>query len=328
MNATMRLGLLGVALASHVAQEDSWCQTYPNKPVRVIVPGPPGSAPDVVARVIARRLSELMGQQVFVDNRPGGGGVVSAQIAANSPADGHTVLLTSSGAVSIAPFPARTRPYDPIQDFTPVTLLVVAPLIITSHPSLPVRSVKELISLAKARPNQLIFASTGSGSVQHLTIEMFSRAAGINVVHVPYKGGAPAVIDTMSGEAQLLSTTISPVLPHLQSARLRALAVSGSTRSPAVPAVPTVAESGMPGFQSVTWYAMFTPRHTPAAIVQTLYREVRKATQSTAVNAALDPEGMELDVKGPRALADFHQADIGRWQKIVRDLRASNVILE
>jgi tripartite-type tricarboxylate transporter receptor subunit TctC len=269
-----------------------------------------------------------LGQQFIVDNRPGGGGIVSAQITATSPADGYTVFLTGSGGVTIAPFLAKKRPYDPVQDFAPVTLVAIAPLIMTNHPSLPVRSVKDLVGLAKARPNQLIFASTGAGSVQHLTIEKFSRAAGINVVHVPYKGGAPAVMNTVSGEAQLVITAIPPVLSHIRSTRLRALAVTSSQRSSAVPEVPTVAESGLPGFESVTWYGMFAPKNTPAAIVDRLFNEIRKAADSTSVKSILAQEGLEPAVNGPRALADFHRADIARWQKVIRDLRESNIALE
>ena len=194
--------------------------------------------------------------------------------------DRYTVYLASSGSVSIAPFLAKKRPYDPVQDFTPVTLVAIAPLIVTMHPSLPVKSVKQLIGLAKAKPKQLLFASPGTGTAMHLTIEMFSRAAGITMVHVPYKGGPPAVIDTMSGQVQLVITTVPPILPHVRASRLRALAVTSSKRSSVVPEVPTVAESGQHGFESLHWWAMFAPKNTPAAITEKLFGEVRKAVEN------------------------------------------------
>lgn len=324
----IRVGVLSFAFAGFLLGEYSWCQPYPSKPVRLIVQGLPGTAPDLIARLIAPRFSESVGQPVIIDNRGGAAGIIAAQIGATSPADGYTVLLAGAASVSIAPFLAKKRPYDPVQDFTPVTLVVITPPIVTMHPSLPVKSVKELIGLAKARPKQLLFASPSTGSVHHLTIEMFSRAAGINVVHVPYKGGPPAVIDTVSGRVHLVITTIPPVLPHIRASRLRALAVTSSKRSSAVPEVPTVAESGLHGFESLHWFAMFAPKNTAAAIIDRLFSEVEKAVDSPSVKSVLAQEGLELAVNGPRALADFHRIDIARWQEVIRDLRESKVALE
>lgn len=320
-----RVGVLSVAFAGLVAGEASWCQAFPVKPVRIVISGPPGTAPDVIARLIAQKLSELFAQPVIVDNRPGAGGVVAAQTTLAAPADGHTVFLAASGGISIAPFLAKKRPYDPVQDFAPVTLVVTAPLIMTMHPSLPVMSVEELIRFAKARPKQVLFASTGAGTVQHLAIEMFSGAAGIKVVHVPYKGGAPAVIDTVSGQVQLVITAIPAVLTQLKASRLRALAVTSGTRSPAVPDVPTVAESGLPGFEAVTWYGMFAPRKTPVAIADKLYDGVRNAAENTSVKSAFAQEGLEPGVNGPSALAALLQADIAKWQKVIRE---ANIVFE
>lgn len=323
-----RVGLLLTASIGLVAGESLWGQAYPSKPVRLIVQGLPGTAPDLIARRIAPRLSESLRQQVIVDNRAGGGGIVSAQIAAASPADGYTVYLASSGSVSIAPFLTKKRPYDPVQDFTPVTLVAITPLIVTMHPSLPVKSVKELIGLAKARPKQILYASPGTGSNMHLTIEMFSRAVGITMVHVPYKGGPPAVIDTISGQVQLVITTVPPILPHVTASRLRALAVTSSKRMSAVPEVPTVAESGLHGFEVLHWWAMFAPKNTPAAITEKLFSEVRKAVESPSVTSVLAQEGLEPAVNGPQALAEFHRMEIAKWQKIILNLRESNIVLE
>jgi len=324
----IRVGVLSFAFAGFLPSEFSWCQAYPSKPVRLIVQGLPGTAPDLIARLIAPRFSESVGQPVIIDNRAGAGGIVSAQIAAASPADGYTVYLASSASVSIAPFLARKRPYDPIQDFAPVTLVAIAPLIVTMHPSLPVKSVKELIGLAKARPKQILYASPGIGTIHHLTIEMFSRTAGITMAHVPYKGGPPAVIDTISGQVQLVITTVPPVLPHVRASRLRALAFTSSKRSSVVPEVPTFAESGLHGFESLQWWAMFAPKNTPAAIVDKLFVEVRKASENSSVKSTLAQEDLELTVNGPRALADFHRIEITKWQKIIYDLRESKVALE
>jgi tripartite-type tricarboxylate transporter receptor subunit TctC len=319
------IGALSAAFVGLVAGGPSWCQAFPVKPVRIVISGPPGTAPDVIARLIAQRLSESFAQPVIVDNRPGAGGMVAAKTTLGASADGYTVFLAASGGVSIAPFLAKKLPYDPVRDFAPVTLVVTAPLIVTMHPLLPVKSVKELIAFAKARPNQVFFASTGAGTVQHLTLEMLSVAAGIRVVHVPYKGGAPAVIDTMSGQVQLVITAIPAVLTQLKASRLRALAVTSGQRSPAVPDVPTIAESGLPGFESVTWYGMFVPGKTAAAIVNKLYDGVRNAAENASVKSAFIQEGVELGVNGPSALAALLLADIAKWQKVIRE---ANIVLD
>ncbi len=198
----------------------------------------------MIARVIAPSVSESLGQPLVLENRGGGAGLLAAQITAAAPADGYTVLVVGGGSVSIVPFLAKKRPYDPVRDFTPVTLVTIAPLVMACHPSLPVKSVKELIGLAKAKPKELLFASPGVGSIHHLTIEMLNRAAGIAMVHVPYKGGPPAVIDTIGGRVHLVITTVIPVLPHVKAARLRPVAVTSTRRTAVFPEVPTVAESG------------------------------------------------------------------------------------
>jgi len=321
----LRAGLVSVTLVGTITGEPSWSQAYPGKPVRLVVQTAAGSTPDVIMRPIAQKISESVGQQIVVDNRAGAAGVVAAQIVANSPPDGYTVLFASSGAMSIAPFLARKQPYDPVQDFSPVTLVASAPLIVSAHPSLPVKSVKELIGLAKAKPNQITFASPGSGTVQHLTIEMFGRAAGISVLHVPYKSGAPAVIDAVSGQVQLVITAIPAVLQQVKSSRLRALAVTSAKRSSTLPEVPAIAESGLTGFESVTWYGIFSPRNTPVGVVDKLHGELRKATERPEVKSIAAQEGVELGVNGPQALAVLHRQDMAKWQKIIR---ASKITLD
>ena len=314
-----------LVLCGMISGGPSWCQSYPVKPVRLIVGGPPGGGADVVMRPIAQKLSETLGQQVIVDNRPGAGSMIAAQLAAGSPPDGYTVLQASASGFSISPFLQKKLPYDPIHDFTPITLIATAPLMLTVHPSLPVRSVKDLISLARTKPGQLLYASNGKGSFSHLTTEMFARSAGIAIVHVPYKGGTPAVIDTVSGNVQIVITAVPTLITQVRAARLRPLAVTSVKRSSAVPELPTVAESGLQGFESVQWYAVLAPKQTPAAITDKLYGEIRKAAESPAVRAPLAQEGAEMAVNGPQALVEFLRTDIAKWQKIIRE---SKIVLE
>jgi len=321
------VGLVCATLAP-AASPSTWCQPYPAKPIRLVIGGLPGTAPDVMARVMMPKVSESLGQSVISDNRGGGAGVLAAQIVAASPADGYTVLFSGGGSVSIVPFLAKKRLYDPVHDFVPVTLVAIAPLVVASHPALPVTSVQELVSLAKARPRELLFASPGIGSIHHLTIELLNRATDIAMVHVPYKGGPPAVVDTMSGRVQLVVTTAIPVLPHVRASRLRALAVTGARRSAVFPEVPTVAESGVPGFESLQWFALFAPRNTPTAIAERIFNEVRMAAENPAVKTTLVQEGMEQAINGPRALADFLRLEIAKWEQIIRHLRETGVVLE
>lgn len=319
------LGVFSVACLTLGAATPSWGQAYPVKPVRLIVGGPPAGGADMVVRPLAKKLSESMGQQVFVDHRPGAGGMIASQITAAAPPDGYTIGLGSASGSSISPFLARKRMYDPVEDFSPITLVATAPLMVTVHPSLPVKSVKDLMSLARARPAQLLYASNGKGSLSHLTTEMFNRAAGISMVHVPYKGGTPGVLDTVSGNVQLVITAIPTLLAQVKASRLRALAVTSSKRSSSAPELPTVAESGLPGFESVQWYGMFAPKNTPASIIERLYLEIRKAIETPAVRAPLAQEGADPAVSGPQALAEFLHTDIAKWQKVIREV---NIVLE
>lgn len=309
------------AALTFIAINESIPQPYPAKPVRVIVSGPPAGGADVITRPIAQKLSESLGQQFLVENRPGAGMMIAAQAAASAPADGYTVLLATASNLSIAPFLMKKRPYDPLQDFTPVTLIAKAPLLITVHPSLPAGSVGELIALARGKPGQLLYGSNGHASFSHLTTEMFSRAAGISLTHVPYKGGTPAVLDTVTGQVQMVVTAVPTLLPQVRAARLRALAVTSATRSSALPQLPTVAESGVRGFESVQWYAFFLPRNAAPAIAAKLHLETEKAAGTSAVKALLANEGAELALLGPEPLGSFLRTDIARWQKVIREAK-------
>jgi tripartite-type tricarboxylate transporter receptor subunit TctC len=313
-------GFIGLAVQATAA-----AQTFPNRPVRLIVQGVTSSGPDLITRPIAQRVSQSIGQPVIVENRPGAGGLVAAQMAIGSPADGYTLLVAASGTISIAPFLMKKPPYDPLTDLAPVTLLAVAPLIITAHPSLAAASVKDLVGLAKSGAKKIQFGTPGVGSVQHLAMEMFSQEAGVSLDHIPYKSGASAVIDAVGGQIQLVITAIPVVLPHIRASRLRPIAVTSAMRSTVFPDVPSVAEAGLAGFDAVTWYGLYAPRNTPGSIVNKLYSEVRKATEGADVKAAAMQEGVELDVRGPQALGDFQRIDMARWQKIIRD---SHIVLE
>lgn len=267
-----------------------------------------------------------MGQSLILDNRGGGAGLLGAQITAAAPPDGYTVLIVGGGSLVIVPFLTKTRPYDPVEDFTPVTLVTLAPLVLASNPSLPAKSLKELIGLAKAKPKALLYGTPGVGSIHHLTVEMLNRATGIDLMHVPYKGGPPAVVDTIGGRVHLVITTVIPVSPHIKAARLRALAVTSAKRTNVYPDVPTVAESGVQGFESHQWFGIFTPRNTSAAIRERLYKEVRVAMAKPEAMAILAQEGQEIAVNGPRALAEFRRTETAKWQKIIAQLRESGAL--
>ncbi len=306
-----------------LAGASAWGQTYPVKPIRLIIGGLPGTAPDVIARLIAPGMSESMGQSLILDNRGGGAGLLGAQLTAAAPADGYTALIVGGGSLVIVPFLTKTPPYDPVADFTPVTLVSLAPLVLACNPSLPVKSVQDLIGLSKAKPKDLMYGTPGVGGIHHLTIEMLNRAAGINLMHVPYKGGPPAVIDAIAGRVQLVITTVIPVAPHIKAARLRAIAVTSAKRTSVYPDVPTIAESGVQGFESHQWFGIFTPRNTPGAIREKFYKEVRKAVDKPGVTAILDQEGQLLAVNGPQELAEFRRTETTKWRKIISQLRES-----
>ena len=252
-------------------------QTYPTKPVRIIVTFPPGGPADIVGRSLGQKLTEAWGQQAIVDNRAGAGGVIGVELAARANPDGYTLLQGQSGGMSINPALNPRLAYDPFRDFAPISLLVVNPQILVAHPSLPVKSVKELVALAKRRPGQINYASAGHGTTQHLGMEMLKMMTEINLVHVPYKGTAPALVDLFSGQVSLQFTSMPAVLPHVKAGKLKGIAVGSPKRSPAVPEVPTVAESGVTGFEFVAWYGLFAPAATPQGIISQLNTQVVKA---------------------------------------------------
>jgi tripartite-type tricarboxylate transporter receptor subunit TctC len=310
-----------IAYAALVATQVAVAQSYPSKPVRIIVGGPPAGGADVIVRPIAQKLSESLGQQFIVENRPGAGSIIAGQVAAGAAADGYTMVEASASGFAIAPFLLKKRPYDPVNDFTPVMLIAKAPMLLTVHPSLPVKTVQDLIALAKSKPRQLFYASNGNGSFSHLTTEMFSNAAGVALTHVPYKGGTPAVLDTISGQVQMIITAMPTLLPQVRASRLRPLAVTSAIRSRALPQLPTVREAGVGGFESVQWYGFLAPKNTPMTIVQKLQTEIRKAAESVTLKPLLENEGAELALLDGEAFSTFMKADILKWQKVIREAK-------
>lgn len=297
----------------------AWSDTYPTRPMRLIVVGPAAGGADVLARPIAKKLSDAFGQQVVIDNRGGGAGLLGSQAALSSRPDGYTMMFANAINMSIAPAIRKDLPLDPVKDFAPVTMVATTALLVAVHPSLPAGSINEFITLAKARPNEILFASNGEGTIQHLAIAMLSGASGIKVIHVPHKGGTPAVLATVGGHTQAIITAIPTLLTQVKSSRLRALAVTSLKRTSVLPEIPTIAESGRPDFEAIQWYGIFAPGKTPVAAIRRWSDEVRRTVEITSVREALSLEGADLAANGPEALAEFQRADIMRWRKVVRD---------
>ena len=295
---------------------------YPIKPIRLITPAPPGGATDIMARSLAQKLAEALGQQVVVDNRGGGGTLIATQLTARAVADGHTLLLANA-AFGTNPALVKDLPYDTLRDFAPVTLVADSPLVFVAHPSLNVGTIKELIAAAKARPGQINYGSSTPGTGGHLSVEMLKWMAGIDLVHIPYKGAGPAVTALLAGEVPLMCTSPLPTLPHIKSGKLKALAMTGRTRSRALPEVPTVAESGLAGFQSSLWYALMAPADTPTAVIQRLNTETARIVRLPAVSEQLLAQGADPIGNSPQELATFLRADIERWKKLVREAKIS-----
>lgn len=291
-------------------------QQYPVKPIRMIVAQAAGGPTDVVSRIVATKLSEQLGQQVLVDNRPGAGGSVAGEAAARAPADGYTLFSAANGTIAIAPHFLKL-PYDVKKDLAPVGLIGVSPLALMVHPSLPVRSVKELIALAKARPGTINFGSSGQGATGHLSGELFKMMAGINIVHVPYRGAAPAAIAVISGEIAMLFSGVSANLHHITARKVRALGVTSAKRMAVLPDVPAIAET-LPGYHVVSWYALLTVSGTPPEIISRLSQETMKAMASPEVRNKLTAGGVEPDTSTPDQLAQWIRTETEKWGKVVK----------
>jgi tripartite-type tricarboxylate transporter receptor subunit TctC len=314
MRARLLTGLLlGLACGA------GWAQTYPAKPVRIIVPYPPGGGTDTIARPLAQKLTESFGQQVIIDNRGGAGGNVGMELAARAAPDGYTLVIGLTAQLAVNPALYRKIPYDPVKDYEPITLIGAGAYLLVVHPSLPVKNVQELIALAKARPGQIAYASSGNGSGGHLCMELFKTMTGTNFVHIPYKGGGPALVDVLAGQVQVLFTPPVSATQHVQSGRLRALAVSTVRRSAGMPDLPTIAESGVPGYDSGVWYGVLAPAGTPREIVMRVNAEVAKVLQQPDFRAMLVANSIDPIGSSPEVLAQFIRIEMAKWAKVVRD---------
>ena len=303
-----------------VACSTGHAQTWPERPVRLVVPFPAGGATDLVARVIAQRVSKDIGQQVIVDNKAGAGGTIGSAEAAKTTADGYTLLLTTSSTHAISPHLMSRLPYDPIRDFTPILHLADAASVLLVTPSLPVSTMAELIAYAQKHPGQLNYASSGNGTIVHLTTEAFKAQAGVFITHVPYKGTSLAIPDVIAGNVQVLIDAIPSGMPHVKNGRLRALAVTGEKRSALAPELPTVAEAGLPGFSSVTWFGLYAPRGMKPELVSRVHDAFEKAAHTPEVIESLAKLGVEPSPIGsPGKFAAMVSADSQRWARIIRD---------
>ena len=290
-------------------------QGYPARPVRFIVPFAPGGGTDIVARIIGQKLNDAWGQAVVIDNRPGAGSTVGTALAAKSPADGYTLLM-SSISLAFDTIIYKDLPYDPLRDLAPVARIATQPNLLTVHPSLAVKSVSELLAHAKARPGAINYASGGNGSGPHLATELLKMLAGINLTHVPYKGTGPALNDLLGGQVQLMIAVMAPVLPHVASGKLRGIAVTGAVRSPTAPDVPTVAESGVPDYEFNTWYGIQAPAGTPRAVVNQINAEALRALQAADVRARFAAGGLEAFASTPEQFGAMVRAEIMKWSKV------------
>ena len=294
----------------------SAAEAWPAKPVRIIVPFAPGGSNDIVGRLIAQQLTDRLGKQVIVDNRPGAGGMLGTEVVAKSPPDGYTLLVVSV-AYAYNPYIYKL-PYDQEKVLVPMAMLATGPSALSINPSLPAKNVKELVALAKAKPGQLNYASAGQGSFQHLSTELFKMMAGVNITHIPFKGGGPALIDVVAGNTQIVMGSLLQMIPHIQSKRLRILGTGGAKRSPTLPDVPTIAEAGVPGYEANNWWGLVTPTGTPQDIVARVDKEMATISASPETKKRLEGEGGEPAYKGSAEFGKFIKAEMTKWAKVVK----------
>jgi tripartite-type tricarboxylate transporter receptor subunit TctC len=312
--------LLAAVLLSSAA---AWAQSWPAKPVRFIVPFPPGGSTDVLGRIVAAKLSEALGQQVIVDNRGGAGGIIGTDIVVKSPPDGYTLLMTASAPIAINVTLMKNVPYDPRKDLAPVSRIGSTPLVLVIHPSVPARSVKELIALLRARPNDFTYASAGNGTPQHLSAELFKTLANVKMAHVPYKGSGPAMIDVISGQIPITFEVFITALSYVKSGRLRALAQTGSTRSTHLPDVPTIGETGVPGYESAGWYGVLAPAGTPQTIIGRLHAEMSRIMGTADMQQRMADLGADPANETPEQFGAFIRAEIVKWAKVIKESGAT-----
>jgi len=308
------MSLLGVAIVATSAHG----QDYPSKPIRLIVPFTPGGSNDVLGRVVAQNLSEAWKTSVVVENKPGAGGNIGADLVAKAAPDGYTYLIAANNILAINPSLYQQVPFDPVKDFAPVTMLGTVPIALVVNQDVPATSVKELIALGKSKAG-LTYASGGVGTPQHLSAELFKSLSGANMTHVPYKGNAPAVTDLIGGQVQVLFSPLNSILPHIKSGKVRVLAVAGDTRIPALPGVPTIAEAGLPGYRSDVWVALVAPVGTPKEIIGKMQRQVAADLSKPETKEKLAAQGIEAAPSSPEQLSELIASDLTRWTKVVKE---------
>jgi len=318
MNVAVRVTVTGIlAVASSLAYAQS--AVYPNKPVRWVVPFPPGGSADIMGRMIGQDLAKALGQQVVIENRAGASAIVGSEYVAKSPADGYTLLQANVSQMTIHPSLYPRLPYDPLKDFAPVTVLGIVTSVMVTTPALPVASVRDLVALAKKRPGQLNFTSSGAGSSTHLTGELLKQRAGIAMTHINYKGSGPALTDVMAGFVEIMFENLPSALPFINANKLKVLAVTGKDRSPVLKSVPTLAESGFPGFDMVSWQALVAPAGTPRAVVDRLNAEVAKVLQTPEMKEKMTGLGTDVVANSPEQFAQYLREETAKWSKIVKD---------
>jgi tripartite-type tricarboxylate transporter receptor subunit TctC len=312
----MKLKMLFCAAVAALALP-AGAQEYPTKPVRILIGFPPGGATDLVARLMAPKYTSIFKQQFIVDNRPGANGVIASDLSAKAAPDGYSLHLATVGSLVLSPATAKV-PYDPIKDFAPISQAVALQNIFIAHPTLPARSLKDLIALARAKPGALNFASSGNASPGHLAGELFKSMAGVNLVHVPYKGGGPAMVDLIAGHVEIFVAVISTAVPQVKAGKARALAVTASKRSPALPDVPTVAESGLKGYEATNWYGMVAPPGTPGPILDRLHKATVAVLEMPDVRQALLEQGIEAAPSSPDQFAAYIKSETAKWRKVIQ----------
>ena len=313
------------ALAVVMVASSAWAQDFPSRSLKLVVPYAPGGGADSVARIVAKRVAENVGQPIVIENKGGAGSIVGTDLVAKAEPDGYTLLLGQSGPISINPAVYKTLPYDPVKDFAPITMTTAYPYILVVNSESPAKTLKEFVVLAKSKPGAMNYGSTGVGAANHLVAELFNSKAGLKMTHVPYRGTALAVGDLVSGQLNVVFGDPISVLPHIRSGKLRALAVTSLERSPVAPEVPTVAESGYPGFEALAWHGILAPAKTPPAVIKKLNAEIVKALADPATRELLEKQAMQTVGNSPEAFASFIQKDIATWKAVAA---AANVTVE
>lgn len=312
--------LLGaVAVLSLLCAAPAVGQAYPSKPIRLIVPFAPAGPVDTLARIVAQHVGPGLGQRIVVDDRPGANGIIGTEIAAKAPADGYTLLLGNVGPIAVNVSLYRHLPYDPLRSFTPIAMIATAPQILVANPTVPARSVQALIRLAKEKPGALVYGSPGKGSGAHLSMELFKTQAGIKILHAPYRGATPALTDLLGGQLSLVMSSIVPAQPYVSAGKLVGLAVTSRERSPALPNVPTMAESGLPGFEAIAWFGLFAPAGVPGNIVKRLHDDVDRTVHLAQVQDQLSRLGSKPGSGTAEDFARFVNSEIGKWGEVVRN---------